>query len=370
MKLRLTINLLGMLMLSYSFAKQDDGFEACGYYGDNAKFTKDQLCKYYGFTSNNEAEEVILDIMNQIGLQSNFIVMECKNLRNAFAVNLDGDIGKIRYIIYDNAFLKKVDLKSNTDWAAVSILAHEIGHHLNGHTLDGTGSQPPKELESDEFSGFALYKLGASLIDAQAAMKNFASEKQSKTHPAKADRLAAIERGWKNAEELTPKYKAMSRNADYTSVAKKWFVQAYEISGQSREEHIKRVAYYGKATEYKADYVAAYRNRAKYLNALGLFKEALKDANRAISLDKKEWNAYAEKATAYFGLEAFEKAADLFEIAIDNREKPSPYDYAGRGWANYKLKRKAEAIKDLEMALKLKPGWENAQAKLKRASSL
>lgn len=349
-------------------AQGSDFFEACGYYGDNAKFTKEEICDYYGFTSNSEAEQVVTDIMDQLGLQTNFIVMACPNLRNAFAVNIDADIGKIRYIIYDNAFLERIDVKTNTDWAAVSILAHEIGHHLNGHTLDGIGSRPPKELESDEFSGFALYKLGASLEEAQAAMANLASARTSLTHPAKADRLAAIERGWKNAEDLTGKYKKLSNNADYTSLAKKWFVKAFEMEGNSKEDHIKRAAYYGKATEYKADYVAAYRNRAKYLNALGQFREAIKDANRAISLDKENWNAYSEQAAGYFGLGDFNQTITILTNSIEGREKPSPYDYAARGWAYHKIGKKEEAVADLKMALRLKPGWADAQKKLEVAS--
>lgn len=349
-------------------AQTENTVESCGYYGDNAKFSKQEICDYYGFTSNSEAEEVVDEIMKQLGLQTNFIVMECPNLRNAFAVNLDGDIGKIRYIIYDNDFLERVDLKSKTDWAAISILAHEIGHHLNGHTLDGIGSRPPKELESDEFSGFALYKLGASLEEAQAAMANFASEKTSKTHPGKADRLAAIESGWRSAESLVPKYRELSRNADYTSIAKKFFVMAYQIEGNDREDNILRAAYYGKATEYRPDYVAAYRNRARYLNILGEYREAIRDAKRAIALDAAQWNAYAERAKAHFGLEEYPEAIQFFTKAINGREAPSPFDFAGRGWVYHKMGKKEDAIADLEKALQLEPGWAYAKQRLKEVS--
>jgi hypothetical protein len=53
-------------------------------------------------------------------------------------------------------------------------------------------------LEADEFSGFVLRKMGASLADAQAAMKMLASQTASRTHPAQHDRLASIERGWRH----------------------------------------------------------------------------------------------------------------------------------------------------------------------------
>lgn len=73
--------------------------------------------------------------------------------------------------------------------------------YLNGHTLIPGGSRPPTELEADSFSGFVLYKMGANLEEAQAAMNAIASEKGSETHPPKRSRLAAIESGWTKAKD-------------------------------------------------------------------------------------------------------------------------------------------------------------------------
>ena len=77
-------------------------------------------------------------------------------------------------------------------------LAHEIGHHLNGHTLDDIGSRPKTELEADEFSGF-VWERWEPLSEAQLAMRHIGSERASTTHPAKSDRLYAIKRGWERA---------------------------------------------------------------------------------------------------------------------------------------------------------------------------
>jgi hypothetical protein len=92
-----------------------------------------------------------------------------------------------------------MDKAAGDNWASIAILAHEIGHHLNGHTLLGSGSQPPLELEADEFSGFVLRKMGASLSQAQSAMKIAADTRASRTHPAQQDRLTAIAEGWNKA---------------------------------------------------------------------------------------------------------------------------------------------------------------------------
>ena len=57
----------------------------------------------------------------------------------------------------------------------LSILAHEIGHHVNGHTLgekETTLSESRQmELEADEYSGLYMFKLGASLSQAQEAIR-------------------------------------------------------------------------------------------------------------------------------------------------------------------------------------------------------
>ncbi|HEX6845967.1 MAG TPA: hypothetical protein VF144_03260, partial [Chitinophagaceae bacterium] len=117
------------------------------------------------------------------------------NIENAAAVAYGGK----RYVLYNPNFINALDRRTGNQWASISVLAHEVGHHLMGHTVSGQGSQPATELEADEFSGYALRKMGASLADAQATMNLIASEHGSATHPGKANRLAAIEDGWESA---------------------------------------------------------------------------------------------------------------------------------------------------------------------------
>ncbi|KAA9331998.1 M48 family metalloprotease [Adhaeribacter soli] len=140
------------------------------------------------------ARDIVKEIIDVVGLTPRFEMREA-NIDNAAAVILNGQ----RYILYNTRFLNEVNNASRTDWAAVSILAHEIGHHLNGHTLVRGGSNPADELEADEFSGFVLRKMGASLADAQAAMAVLSDDRDSHTHPGRTSRLAAIGNGWRNA---------------------------------------------------------------------------------------------------------------------------------------------------------------------------
>ncbi len=160
----------------------------CSYYGENISGTID------AYEADETAEQVVQNIMSVLGLRANF-ELRAANVPNAAAVILKGR----RFILYNPKFMNDINAATGSRWAAISIFAHEIGHHLNGHTLDKVGSRPKTELEADEFSGFVLARMGASLQDAQAVMGIIASIKGSHSHPAKKDRLAYIAAGWNNA---------------------------------------------------------------------------------------------------------------------------------------------------------------------------
>ena len=146
------------------------------------------------FASVAEGQQIIQNILNAVGRSANFEIRQA-NIENAAAVAYAGK----RYVLYNPNFINALDRRTGNQWASISVLAHEVGHHLEGHTISGQGSQPATELEADEFSGYALRKMGASLADAQATMRLIASENASATHPGKANRLTAIQKGWESA---------------------------------------------------------------------------------------------------------------------------------------------------------------------------
>ncbi|MBJ6142523.1 membrane-binding protein [Hymenobacter sp. BT559] len=143
----------------------------------------------------SQAAGIIREITEAVGLQPRFELRATTVVPNAAAVAYNGK----RYLLYNPKFLAAVNRAGHTDWGGISILAHEMGHHLNGHTLRSGGSQPQDELEADEFSGFVLRRLGASLAQAQAAMATVADDEGSSTHPGRTPRLAAISQGWNRA---------------------------------------------------------------------------------------------------------------------------------------------------------------------------
>ncbi|HUN16308.1 MAG TPA: TPM domain-containing protein [Saprospiraceae bacterium] len=168
-------------------------FHACNYDGSEFNSQISQM------NATQEGEAVVEKILSFTGLPQNFTVKE-GDVPNAAAIILQDPDGVLRrYILYNRDFMQMVDDRTKNNWAGISILAHEIGHHLSGHTLLAGGSQPSIELEADKFSGYVLYKMGAKLQESQVAMKELASDEDGDTHPGKSKRLVAIQEGWNQA---------------------------------------------------------------------------------------------------------------------------------------------------------------------------
>lgn len=142
------------------------------------------------------AKEAVSMIVRYTGLQSNFTVVS-KDINTAQAYIK----AEKRYIAYNPEFIKRVTNVTQTDWAAVSVLAHEIGHHLAGHTLKKQ-SNAGDELVADRFSGFILHQMGATLEEARAALTELGDHIDTLNHPPKSARLDAVESGWQEAEFL------------------------------------------------------------------------------------------------------------------------------------------------------------------------
>lgn len=170
--------------------------QACSYDGSPLQVNPAQLA----LGVNASGKDVVAQIMRYTGLPQNFDVVEGQVPNAAAVIMLGPDKLPRRVIAYNPQFMSEVRAATaNNDWAPISIMAHEIGHHLSGHTIMPGGSQPPTELEADKFSGFVLYKMGAMLTDAQKAMNTLVPEQDGKTHPGRSKRVQAIQEGWTQA---------------------------------------------------------------------------------------------------------------------------------------------------------------------------
>lgn len=190
--MRKPLLLLSMIVLAHCINAQNITNKKEIVPNDDSSLTSQ--IKLPGFNSDEDAEKIISAVMDVIGLHPNFKV------KVGHVPNVEADIRhRQRYIIYNPKFVTQVNKITKNKWASIFIIAHEIGHHLNGHTLHGMKTQPLLELEADEFAGFVLCKMGASLEDAQLVMHYIASMDGSKSHPGRIDRLDSIARGWRKA---------------------------------------------------------------------------------------------------------------------------------------------------------------------------
>lgn len=199
---------LFILLFSISVYAQD--------YGNNAETLK--LCttlQTNSFSSNLDADTALERILDVVGLSKNFVLAPCSDINNAVAVSFKG----VRYILYDPEFMSMLS-RNTSNWTNLFILAHEVGHHVNGHSLDlvlyaGEIVDAPElkkkreqELEADEFAGFVLAKLGASLAQTKLSVSRLSNEDDIyRTHPKRDKRLASIEKGWNEGYKLMPNNK-------------------------------------------------------------------------------------------------------------------------------------------------------------------
>ena len=144
-----------------------------------------------------EAKAAVARIVAHTGLSTNFTITE-QPTNTAVAYVKKGR----RYIGYNRDFIGKLRERTHTDWGAMAVLAHEVGHHLLGHTLRPMKRCQDDELKADRFSGFILCRMGATLEEAQSGLFSVRHEIDTIHHPAIERRMEAIAEGWNQAQQL------------------------------------------------------------------------------------------------------------------------------------------------------------------------
>lgn len=332
----------------------------CSYTGNISAAT--ELCEFYGgksLSSNEEAEDALQKIMAVTGISSRFVLSQCNDISNCLATSYNG----IRYIVYDKDFMSDISNRTNS-WSNISILAHEIGHHVNGHSLDlvlySTGSVSPPtlkeskemELEADEFSGFVLSKLGATLKEAQQAISLISdnSDDTHSTHPSKDKRLAAIERGYKLAKRKPDEFVYQEKSSELT--AEDYFYKGYN----EKSDNEYKVNCFSKCLSLDPDYGGSviYQFRADAYYNLGQYQKAIDDYNRVIKLGGDDSATYNNRAAAYSKLGMYQLAIDDCNRALKiSPDEPNTYNTRGTIYSD--MGRHQLAIDDFSTALKLDP---------------
>ena len=155
----------------------------------------------YVQTASTESQETINEICRKIGASPKGFTIQAANVKNAEALILEGK----RYIHYNPLYLNKIQKDSKTYWAMIYVLAHEVGHHINFHTLDSVNmdKRSIEELEADKFAGCALKNMGATMDDLEKAALAL-SENGDKVHPPRSARLTSAVRGYEDCGIKTP----------------------------------------------------------------------------------------------------------------------------------------------------------------------
>ena len=174
------------------------GFGKNGYYGyQKASY----ITKIAKIGDGSGLPEVVETIEGKLGFKVAISVYLAKAEDNCWATTAEG--GK-RLLIADEDFLQTVNSMSGTKWAAISVIAHEIGHHIAG--FGWHDSQLDDELDADYWSGYILNKLGSSKNAATKCIMKFGTEENTSDHPNKYSRSHIIEVGWDDAANGTVNY--------------------------------------------------------------------------------------------------------------------------------------------------------------------
>ena len=222
--------------------------------------------------------EIVKEILTYTGLQQNFEVQAYDKFNTE-----DKVIDKQRYIFYNPKFLGSIRERDKSNWAAIGIIAHEMAHHLLGHTLEHDVTNKELELEADRFAGFIMYRRGASLEQAEAGFNAaITNAKPSVIQLSGEERIKAVEDGWNEAQQLSSltnqnpvsqrqgesKYWANVRNAAIKSEIYKRFLQnfrnnqkaAYELA----QEYLKlNTDENDESAKYLKRWIAAYQAQKK-----------------------------------------------------------------------------------------------------------
>ncbi|MBK7938576.1 MAG: hypothetical protein IPJ82_16500 [Lewinellaceae bacterium] len=201
----------------------------------------------YSFEASDSIEQLKDDILKKTAQILNFEFI-CSNVPSVAAVV---DKNK-RYVLYSRKFFS-----AHQDLALrYAILAHEIGHHVNGHLLKGGSPTEAEEMEADEFAGYTLCLTGvpAVLAEQVAAQLSLASGIDS------SDRKLDIMRGFLRAE-------ASLRNAEHAA----WF-----------EENINEVIKNFPKFPFPTPTPSAEANLDVYFNNCNTLADADKKISRAL----------------------------------------------------------------------------------------
>ena len=172
-----------------------------------------KVCGQNGsFMSDAEVNALVTEMLDRIGAKNRYVIVACPQLENCQATLFQGRpyilynpdfLGRVKRLSFSNRDLPNV---SGKDWETLTVLAHELGHHINNHILNPLpgATQHERELEADESAGFMIYLMGGSMAQASQVFTTL-PEQGTYTHPGRVQRISSVRKGWESAQRKYPR---------------------------------------------------------------------------------------------------------------------------------------------------------------------
>lgn len=347
---------LCLFLLSATAFGQDYG-------NDSEELRLCALMQNQNFSVDADAEEALKIILSTIGASKRFVLQPCDNINNALAISYKG----IRYILYDREFMSSIT--DGNSWSNLFILAHEVGHHINGHTVDillytNEIIQPETlrqkrelELEADEFAGFILANVGGSISEINSLLRKVSSREDDtySTHPSLEKRIQAVQRGYEKGRN------GVTHDPTKEDLAIEFFYRGY--SKQQSGRYQEAINDFTVSLSLNDRLEGSYQNRGMCYYSLGLDDEALKDFSLVNSLNGNGSSYYmagviktsmANSIDDKYALESIQDLTTSISMAGDDIEHLASAIYS-RGLAKFKFLGWESACSDFSTAKSL--GW-------------
>lgn len=135
--------------------------------------------------------QVVAEIRETLDIDTDFDVLIAEHEDNAFATIAGGR----KILVVDVGFLDRLNRMTGTAWAAIQVIAHEVGHHVAGFGMDSHQN----ELNADYWSGQTLQRLGASASATTRAIMRVGTDNDTPSHPNRFRRRSSMLAGWHDA---------------------------------------------------------------------------------------------------------------------------------------------------------------------------
>lgn len=141
--------------------------------------------------------KVANDIIISVGIKKEILCYEA-SIDNAMATIYNGQL----VIIYDPIFLQKIEKISNYQGGSKLVLAHEIGHLLNLHSISSSSASAWwDELDADYFAGSIAHKQNIPIETIFKFAEIYpAINSNESTHPHRDSRIKTMINGYCNEQ--------------------------------------------------------------------------------------------------------------------------------------------------------------------------